>query len=330
MRLIGHHSHKQVKSGSDKLPLLKKVRSYLRQTALLLVLVAWLILAAGCGAESTPVAPTKEILLESLVAEAVETQRAESVQVDQRAATLTEAAAQPAVLLAQTLTPTITPTPEFTETPLPTLPLFDTATPTPPSAPTRQPGDPALRLGDPDWSDTFDSGENWSEFSTSHSKVEVRGGQLFFTVFSPSSGPTWTVSWPSLSNFYLEVQVKSPPVCGGKDRFGLVFRSPDPARGYRFEISCDGQYSAVVFDENASQLIVAWASSSHLLAGPNQINRIGVWAQGKVISFHVNGQAVAGLEHNDYRNGTFGLSVQSEQTENFTVAFDNLFFWVFE
>jgi hypothetical protein len=298
----------------------------------LLILLAAL-LTTGCAAESTPAAPTKEILLESLVAEAVETQRAEGLQGDQRAATLTFAAAQPAVLQAQTLTPTITPTPESTPTPLtplPTLPIFDTITPTPPSAPARQPGDPALRLGNPDWVDTFESGENWSEYSTSLSQIVIREGQLFFTAFDPASGPTWTVSWLDLSNFYLEVLVKTPAVCSGKDRFGLVFRAPEPSEGYRFEISCDGQYSAVVFDENGSQLIVAWASSTHLLAGPNQINRIGVWTEGKVISLHINGQAVAGLEHNDYRSGRFGFSITSEQTENFTIAFDDLSFWVFE
>jgi len=234
------------------------------------------LMAAGCTADSTPIAPTKEILLESLVAEAVETQRAEGLQEDQRAATLTVGAGQPSVLQAQTLTPTITLTPESSPTPLtplPTLALIDTATPTPPTVPTRRPGDPAQRLGDPDWTDGFDIGENWSEYTTSHSQAQVRDGQFFFTVFNPASGPAWTVSWPSLSNFYLEVLVKTPPVCGGKDRFGLVFRSPDPSQGYRFEISCDGQYSALVFDEDVSQLIVAWASSSHLLAGPNQINR---------------------------------------------------------
>lgn len=301
--------------------------------AALLAFLLTAVLVSGCAPKPSTVVPTKEILLESLVAEAVETQRAQGNQESLRAATLTFAAAQPAVLQAQTLTPTITATSEPTPTlltPLATLPLFDTATPTPPIAPTRQPGDPALRLGNPDWTDTFDSSQNWSEFSTSRSQIKVQGGQFLYTVFSPGSGPTWTISWPTLSNFYLEVLVQTPAVCSGKDRLGLVFRAPEPSQGYRFEISCDGQYSAVVFDDTSSQLIVAWASSPYLQAGPNQINRIGVWAQGKVIAFHINGQAVAGLEHNDYRSGTFGLSVTSEATENFTGTFDDLFFWVFE
>lgn len=309
------------------------VRLYAPAVWIVFTLTFASMLLSGCGTDSPSATPMKEIDLDSLVEEAVETQRAEVAQGDQRAATLTQAAAQPAILQAQTSTPTTTPTPQFSPTPLPglpTLPSIDTSTPIPPTEPTRQPGDPALRLGDASWSDHFDSGENWSEFSNSRSEIEIRDGELFFTVVNPSSGPVWSVSWPNLSNFYLEVLVRTPTACSGKDRFGLVFRSPDPSQGYRFEISCDGQYSAVVFDENSSQLIVAWASSTHLQAGPNQINRIGVWTEGKVLSFHINGQAVAGLEHNDYRSGTFGFTVTSENTENLTIAFDDLSFWVFE
>ena len=148
-------------------------------------------------------------------------------------------------------------------------------------------------------------------------------------MFEPSAAPIWTVSWPQVSNFYAEVLVTMPPVCEGKDRLGWIFRSPDPAKGYRLELSCDGQYRMLVFDEGGAEVIVAWSSSEHLLAGPNQINRLGIWAQGKVLQIHVNGVAVAGLEHNDHRTGTFGFSVTAENTPNFTAAFDDLTFWTF-
>ena len=76
--------------------------------------------AAGCAPAVPDASPTSENLLETLVAEAVETQRVEGQQESDRLnATLTAAAEQPAVLAAQTLTPTITPTPKATNTPLP-------------------------------------------------------------------------------------------------------------------------------------------------------------------------------------------------------------------
>lgn len=286
------------------------------------------VLVSGCGPKTAPVdQPANEVRLETLVAEAVETQRAE---VAQREEIMTEAANQPSVLLAQTSTPTITPTLEFTLTPLPTLPLVDTSTPTPPGVPTRQPQDPALRLGEPDWVDTFDTANNWVPFSGQVSQIEIREGKFLYTIFQQGSGPTWTVSWPTVSNFYLEVTARTPQVCGGKDRFGLVFRAPEPDLGYRFEISCDGAYRMVTFSPTLVEELVVWTPGESILAGPNQINRIGVWAEGPVVAIYINGIAVAGLPHDAYRSGRFGLTITSEQTDNFTIEFDDLSFWTFE
>jgi len=249
-------------------------------------------------------------------------------------ATWTMAAEQPAVLEAQTSTPTITPTSEFTATPEPallaTMQLPPTATPTPPSAPDRHPEDPALRLGDPDWTEPFDGTENWTTFVGKNSQVEISGGKLRYTVFEASASPTWTTSWPTVSNFYMEVLAQMPTACSGKDRFGLIFRSPDPSSGYRYELSCDGQVRLLSFGPDSAEVVVAWTSSEDLLPGPNQINRMGVWANGKVIALYINGVVVAGLEHNDYRTGTFGFSVTAEETDYFTAIFDDLTYWTFE
>lgn len=317
-------------------------------TAALILL--WLALAVGCGGKTALAPPSDEVLLESLVAESVETQRAatqQGVQQDaDNAAYLTEAAGGLQVLSVRTLTPTITYTPNPTmtleavqtqqaqETPEPGTPIATLAplnlpTATMPVVPTRQPGDIAVGLGDFDWQDTFDSGDNWSEYSTSHAQVEVSGGELNYTIFTPKTGPAWTISWPEVSNFYLEVEVRTPQVCSGKDSFGLVFRSSDPNHGYRYEFSCDGQYHMMIFDETGASTVVAWTSSQYLLAGPNQINRMGVWAEGKVVSLVINGVVVAGLPDTEYRTGRFGFVVDSENTENFTVHFDNLTFWTF-
>lgn len=303
----------------------------------------WLLLtlillagAAGCAPADQPL--NEDVLLETLIAEAVETQRVENLPDTEPSpdpgvvATLTAAAEQPAVLAAQTLTPTITPTLEFTATPrpdLPTMPPIPTMTLPAPEAPDRNPGDPALRLGEPDWQDPFDNADNWTEYTGQNSQIEITDGQFRITMFEPSAVPTWWVSWPQVSNFYAEVLAVMPPVCEGKDRIGWIFRSPDPAKGYRLEISCDGQYRMLVFDEDGAEVVVAWSSSEYLLGGPNQINRLGIWAQGKVLQIHLNGVAVAGLEHNDHRTGTFGFSVTSENTPNFTAAFDDLTFWTF-
>lgn len=286
---------------------------------------------AACGAKPAPATPTSEVQLEALVAEAVETQRAETAVADGRAATLTEAAGQPAAVLeAQTPTPSITPTPEFSPTPNPTLPPLNTATLVPVTAPTRQPGDPALRLGDSDWADTFADGSNWGEYTDTRASIQVQDGMLRFTAFEIGAGPIWTLSGPDAKNFYMEIETLSPPSCAGKDRWGLVFRAPDPSQGYRVEISCDGMYRMVTFDESGSAVIVAWASSDSLNAGPNQVNRIGIWADSSTLGLYVNGTAVAGLTEDTHPRGRFGVFVTAEETNNLTVSFDNLYLWTFE
>ena len=295
------------------------------------MLAIWAVFAAGCGAGTAPATPTTEgVNLDLLVNEAVETQHAEA---ERRAATMTAAATQPAVLMAQTLTPTITFTPEATATPtisLPTSTPGDTPTPTQPLVPTRQSDDPALRLGDPDWVENFDTTNNWSEFNGTRSQIAIQNGKFYYTEFTPGSGPTWTVGGLTISNFYLEVLALTPNQCGGKDRYGLVFRAPDPSQGYRFEYSCDGQYRVVEFSDELTKEVVPWASSDYLKAGPNQLNRLGVWANGHVVSIHVNGMVVASWTESTYRTGHFGFSITSEETENFTVVFDDLQFWTFE
>lgn len=296
-----------------------------------LIAIAGVVLGlAACAPQAAPATPTSGVLLEALVTEAVQTQRASVALEDQRAATMTAAAGQPAVLQVQTSTPTISPTPEFTNTPLPTIPPVNTPTLVPATLPTRQPGDPALRLGDPDWEDTFADGSNWSEYADTRAQIEVRDGQLYFTAFEIGAGPIWTLSWPDARNFYLEVQTLSPRVCSGKDRYGVVFRAPDPSRGYRVEIACDGQFRMVEFDESGSQVTVAWTNSESMHVGTNQINRVGVWADGTTLAVYINGVAVAGFNHEGYPRGRFGLFVTAEETSDFTVAFDNVMLWSFE
>ncbi len=285
------------------------------------------LFAAGCGSGKDANPPDEGVSLETLVAIAVETQRVEAANSSALAPTV--APGQPMLLMAQTLTPTITPTLAATFTPLPTFPMIATFTPTAPKEPTRQPGDPALQLGEADWTDTFDSPENWALFNGQRSQIEIVDGALRYTMFEAGAGPTWTVSWPELSNFYLEVTARMPASCSGKDRYGLVFRSPDLDQGYRFELACDGTFHAVVFAPDRADEIVIWTAHEAINSGPNQINRLGVWAEGKVLAFYINGVSVTGLTENTFRSGRFGFMISAEETGDFSAVFDNLQFWKF-
>lgn len=280
-------------------------------------------LLAGCTTgENAPAPAEPQLGLETLVAEAVLTGRA---------STPSFPTGMPTGLAAKTSTPTITPeiTATLPGTPVPTITPF--ITPTPPTAAPRGPDDPAIRFGDPDWTDSFDTGVNWSPYTTSRSSLEISGGELRYTMFEAGGGPTWSLSWPSVTNFYIEITARTPQQCSGKDAFGLVFRSPDADSGYRFELFCDGGYRLIAFSPSGIQTLAGGLEHPAINPGPNQINRLGVWVENKVLVIHVNGVALAGLEDNKYRDaGRFGVTVTAEDTEPFVVIFDDLAYWVFD
>jgi hypothetical protein len=309
--------------------------------AVLLGVLLIAALLAGCAGEvgTNLGASPDQVGLETLVAEAVITAKASTPQFP---------TGMPTGLAARTSTPTITPIPSAT--PEGAQPQSDNppdspsggggggeASPTvfitltPPGMPTRDPNDPALARGEADWSDNFDTDDNWGTYQTDRSRLEIDGGQLRFTMFKAGYGPTWALSWPTVTNFYMEAAALTPQHCAGKDAFGLVFRAPDADRGYRFEIFCDGGYRLIAFDSSGIQTLAGGLSHPAINAGPNQYNRLGVWAENRVIVIHINGVAIAGLEDTTFRAaGRFGFTITADTTEPFTVVFDDLVFWTFE
>ena len=271
------------------------------QRYLLISLV--IILVASCNVNQ-PTPPKDDLTLETLLA---------GVPLTKEAAIL---------LTPNTATPSVQPTLSETLIPSP----IPTLTPTP--TPTRPPEDPRWKFGDPDWTDSFDNADNWSLYENERAKAEIRDGKFFYTMFVNDSLADWTISGLAISSFYLEINAQTPAECSGKDRYGVIFRAPYAGEGYLLNLSCDGQYRLVTISSTGVGILVPWTSHSAVLAGPNQVNRLGIWADRKTIAIYINGIAVAGLQDNTYiQAGKFGLSIASENTPNFTVAFDDLAFW---
>ena len=204
-----------------------------------------------------------------------------------------------------------------------------TATPTEAasSTPTLPPEDPKNSLGAYDWQDAFNNGANWTLYDEPDFKSEVTGGKYVMTKKSLEFGEVWEVSWPQVTNFYLEVTATTG-ACAGKDRYGLFFRAPDPAKGYLFGLSCDGQFRFTKWDGSEYKVIVNWTGSPQIKAGANQTNRLGVMALDKNYTFYVNGVQVGTAVDSEFTGeGKFGFFIGAEQTANFSVAFDDLTYW---
>lgn len=211
--------------------------------------------------------------------------------------------------------PTNTPEPSATETLAPTA--------------TYPADDPAVTLGNPDFRDRFDNDNNWSEYDASGSKAEIKNGQLVYTKKVIAGRSRWTVSWHKIENYYLEVSAQTSGACSGYDRYGFIFRAPEPNAGLLLMVSCNGSYRIAKWDGSDMVFLVEWTHSNEINAGPNQTNRIGVMAQGSTIKVYINGKEITTVMDNDYVGEyRFGLLVGGGDSEPFVVKYDDLAYWL--
>ncbi len=220
--------------------------------------------------------------------------------------------------------PAITATPSA---PTPTSTPLAAASPTVPApTATLASGDPRLALGTPTFQDTFQNGKNWAFSPDAHSDMEVQNGKVVMTAFNADYFNSWTLAWPKLTNFYLEV-TGSSNTCAGLDRYGLVFRAPDATQGYLVGISCDGHYALWYWDGKEEVHLISWTSSAYIQKGAGQTNRLGIKAEGDHLSIYINGNLVGDIHDGTYTNGFFGLFIGAVQTANYTVQVSEVDYW---
>ena len=245
----------------------------------------------------------------------------------------------PTVLAVETSTPAPSPTAETTiqATAEATEQATETATPTetqvanPTATSTLPASDPKAGLGNPDFVDTFKNADNWAVYEDKHVSFDVNQAddKLVMTAFNPDSWDGWMLSWPVLSDFYLEMTATSGD-CSGLDRYGLVFRSVKSDTdyvGYLFGITCDGRYSLRRWNGEKFVPITEWTADDHVRSGANQTNRIGVYAQGDRISLYANSGLLEEVRDNTHEEGKFGVFIGSVNTTDFTVRVDEIDYW---
>lgn len=204
------------------------------------------------------------------------------------------------------------------------------ATPSPTLEATATSSDPDLPAGEPDWEDQFASAANWPLYSDEHVGFEVQDGKAVMTAFEPESWDGWMLTWPRLTDFYLEATFTSGPECNGLDRYGLVARqsrSGDAFVGYLLGLSCDARYNLRSWDGEQFTRHVDWTSDERIKSGPNQTHSLGLFAQGDRLVIYINGMRVRELTDDSYTQGQFGLFVGSANTDDFEVSVDRVAYW---
>ena len=205
-----------------------------------------------------------------------------------------------------------------------------TPTPTPVLTPTSTPeADPRMELGSPAWGAIFEDGtQTWFQYDHSNGKAEVRDNMLVLTSYKNNGFDNWSMSYPPMTDFYLELRFTTGPECDGKDRYGILFRAPESTQGYLYQVACDGSYWVRIWDSEEFTQIIGWTVNEHIIPGPDVEHRLGVWAEGDQYKLYVNGFQVGEFSDATYiGEGTFGAAHGATNTPGFTVYVSEARVW---
>lgn len=191
-----------------------------------------------------------------------------------------------------------------------------------PDAPTE-----IAELGAPTWTDSMDSQGRWYLVSTENTQFKIESGALVMTALEPGFDEWGVAAGADQTDFYLEVVTRTGSECSALDRYGVIFRVPDPSRGYVFQVSCDGRYRLYLWDGSKYTGIQNWLSSSAINNGANKENKLGVMVVGEDVSLYTNDQKLGTYLIEEYDQGRFGLVVGASETDNFTVRVETVRFW---
>jgi hypothetical protein len=208
-----------------------------------------------------------------------------------------------------------TATSTYEPTPTPTL----TLSPTPVD-------DPKASLGAPTWTTNLDSVSSWYTEDNDYSNIRGDNGTLLLTSKQAVGYHSWSMHYHQLTNFYLEATLKTG-TCTGNDLYGLIFRAPDTSKGYFYSITCDGKVGLRAFDGSEFTKVADFSPSATILTGSNQVNHLGVLANGSTLSLYVNSRKVMDVSDSTFTSGTFGVFISAVNTPGFQIALDDLSYW---
>ncbi|MCD6355805.1 MAG: hypothetical protein J7L66_00850 [Anaerolineaceae bacterium] len=262
--------------------------------------------------EETVSEPDDEIAVEETEVEETEEKAAEEIE-EETTATVIEADS----IVEETEEPDANEATEETEEPQP--------------EPTVASDDPGVYLGDADWVDEMETGEYWPTGTDEYLSAEYENGTLKIVALTDIDG--WRLAnQPVLKNAYIEI-VAAVGDCSKRDEYGLYFRVPENVnfrQGYKFGITCDGQYFMKKWDglSEKTDWLQYYTASEWVNKGKNQTNRIGVMAVDDLLTLFVNGKMIAQVTDDSYGAGFFGIYINRDKTENLTVTVDKVSYWL--
>ena len=184
----------------------------------------------------------------------------------------------------------------------------------------------AIRSSDPVFSEDFSAGSgDWDSASTEETIYDFADETFYLRVL-----PVDWVSYSQTDNVYADflVEVDATHSVGPLAvEYGLYFRNVDGNNYYYFGISANGQFNLWKRIDGEWLELIAWTASDALETGEGAYNRIGVLADGPILTLLANDVVLAEVEDDSLAGGAIGVFVRTYDEEDIEIAFDNFDVW---
>jgi hypothetical protein len=186
-----------------------------------------------------------------------------------------------------------------------------------------------LDFGDPDFRDSFVTGDFWFLVDDTDVKFSVSDSRLQMRAINKEINDRWGMAYyPDIDDFYIEGTFVTGDDCAGLDRYGFIVRG-EPNAGYVINITCSGQFRVYVWD-GSYRALQEWTTASAINVGPNQTNVVGVVFRDTKMRLIVNNIEIASFTDTTFNAGEFGLMIASRNTNNFRVYVEEVSVWELE
>jgi hypothetical protein len=217
--------------------------------------------------------------------------------------------------------------PRPSQTPLPTTVWFP-PTPTFTALPTtawQTTPTPDLRpqVGELILQDNFSDAGQWTTGRTGSGSIAVQNNELTLAVNRPLGYLSSLRAGTKLSSYYAEITA-SPTLCRDGDEYGLLLRTTSGGDFYRFSLTCDGQVRLDKYYQGKASSPQGLSPSGAAPRGAPSQSRLGVLANGKELSFFINGEYLFRVHDASLPAGGLGVFAHAAGDGAVTVNFSDL------
>jgi hypothetical protein len=164
-------------------------------------------------------------------------------------------------------------------------------------------------------------------------RLQFKDGQLYVTGKRPDFS-TWWFSYHTLGDAYIEMTFNSEN-CSGEDAYGIIFRGPPhlagESYGYVVSFTCNGNlwvYRLDGIDPWQAEDLVAEEQIAAINSGSDEQNAMGVRAEGSQITIFANGDQVAQVSDDHFRQGRLGVFVRAAGSGAYTYRVTDFAYWL--